>query len=64
MANISAIGCTLDASISILRTHFFCGPNSNFGRLTKHLKPFLSKGWANGVLKWGQQMALKTHITL
>ncbi len=49
MVDISTIGCTFDASNSILRTHFLCGLSSNFGRLTKHLRPFLSKGWVDGV---------------
>jgi len=31
MADISAIGCTLNASISFLKTHFLCSPNPNFG---------------------------------
>jgi hypothetical protein len=53
MVDISTIGCTLNASISILRTHFLCGPSSNFGQLTKHLRSFLSKGWVESVLKWG-----------
>jgi hypothetical protein len=59
MFDISAIGRTLDASISILRTHFLCGLSSNFGQLTKHLRPFLSKGWVDGVLKWGATNGLK-----
>jgi hypothetical protein len=48
MVDISTIGCTLDASIYILKRHFLCGPNSNFGWWTKHLKPFLSRRWVDG----------------
>jgi hypothetical protein len=43
LVNISAIGCTLDASISILKDTF-CGLGPNFDKLTKKLGPFLSKG--------------------
>ncbi len=48
MADISTIGCTLNASISFLKRHFLCSPNPNFGQSTKHLKPFLSNGWVDG----------------
>jgi hypothetical protein len=27
--------------------------------LTKHLKPFLSKGWVDGAFKWGATNGLK-----
>jgi len=30
--------------------------------MTKHLGLFLSKGWVDNVLIWGQQMAFKLHV--
>lgn len=52
MVDISTIGCTLDASIYILKMHFLCGPSSSFGWWTKHLGPFLSRGWVDGTWRW------------
>jgi hypothetical protein len=60
MADISAIGCTLNASISLLKRHFSCSPNPNFGQSTKHLRPFLSNGWVDGALRWGATNGLKS----
>jgi hypothetical protein len=30
--------------------------------MIKHSGLFLSKGWVDGVLRWGQQMAFKLHV--
>jgi hypothetical protein len=40
--------------------HFLCGLGPNFDRLTKYLRPFLSKGWVNGALKWGTRNDLES----
>jgi hypothetical protein len=60
MADISAIGCTLNASISFLKRHFLCNPNPNFGQSTKHLRPFLSNGWVDGALRQAATNGLKS----
>lgn len=49
---ISAIGSTLDSSISILKRHILCGHGPKFGWSTKNLGPFLSRLWMDGVLRW------------
>jgi hypothetical protein len=58
MVDISTIECTLDASIST----FVVWPQFKCWSVTKHLGPFLSKRWVDGVLRWGQQMAFKVHV--
>jgi hypothetical protein len=60
MADISTIGCTLNASISFSKRHFLCSPNPNFGQSTKHLRPFLSNGWVDGALRWGVANGFKS----
>jgi hypothetical protein len=58
MVDISTIECTLDASIST----FVVWPQFKCWSMTKHLGLFLSKGWVDNVLRWGQQMAFKLHV--
>jgi Asp-tRNA(Asn)/Glu-tRNA(Gln) amidotransferase B subunit len=63
MVDISAIGCTLNASISFLKRHFLYSPYPNLGQFTKHLRPFLSNGWVDGPLRWGTSKWPQKYIT-
>lgn len=52
MVSISTIGCTFNASISILKICFLCNFNLFFCQLIKHLGPFLFGRWVDAALRW------------
>jgi hypothetical protein len=52
MVSISTIGCTFDASISILKIRFLCNFNLKFCQLTKYLGPFSFGRWVDDALRW------------
>jgi hypothetical protein len=62
MVDISSIGCTLDASIYILKRHFLCGPSSSFDGGQNIWDHFYQKDGLTVLEDGWQQMALKVHI--
>jgi hypothetical protein len=51
MVDISIIGCTLDASIYILKRHFLCGPSSKFWLMDKTFGTIFIKRMGSWYLK-------------